>query len=342
MNNVTRAANSTGVKSSFETDDVINVYASYKGSKYFQDDFTKQDGSTFQSSPSKYYWPADISSSNKLTFTAIWGATQVAGSAGQIASMEIPGNKDILVARHISEAYEAAPTLNFRHALSQVLVKVKNTNPSLKITITDFQIGYVDKTGAFNLDESSASDATDTRETGSQNASLIPATKWTNTAATAPSSNYSQTLASSVVFTATNGGTSDNEVVTLGDPWILLPQTRDASSAAYVTTGSGEVSGSTAPGIDKPYIAIKMTIEGYNGTSSTGTLVTGRWCCWPVSIAWNPGFKYTYTINVGDGGYEPIDTDNNGTLNPVLGNVIVFNASCTVDAWVDSNTDVSM
>ena len=360
--NVTRSPNSTGVKQNFETGDVINVYANYfngeSNVKYFQDDFTKQDGSTFTSSPAKYYWPAGISSTNKMTFTAIWGATQLANNPGKIgtadAKVTIEGNKDILVARHVSNTAEATPILNFRHALSQVVLKVKNTNTGLKITITDFQVGYVDKTSYFDFDKSSASAATDQQEleadasagnvTSSPAAvTLIPATNWTNDAAAAPTSNYSQNLASSVVFTATNGGTADDEVVTLGSPWILLPQNRTAISAGYVTTQSGTVNASTVPDINKPYLAVKMTIESYNGAAVTGTLVSQRWCCWPVSIDWSPGYKYTYTINVGDGGYEPIDTDNDGALDPTLGTEIVFSPSCTIDYWVvAAGTDVTM
>ena len=353
-NGVTRAANSTGVKSSFEVDDIINVYADHYVSagathtKYFQADFTKTSV-CFSSEPKKFYWPS-FASGDKLTFTAIWGATQVDGTAGQIASLEIPGNKDILVARHVSTTAETLPVLNFRHTLAQVIVKVKNTNPALKVTITDFQVGYVDKTGAFELDRTSTDEvvSTDYRQStldgASQdaNVTLIPANKWANTAATAPTSNYSQNLGSNVVFTATNGGTVNDEVVVLGNPWILLPQTRDATSAAYVTTQSGTVSSSSVPDINKPYLALKMTIESYNGSATTGTLATERWCCWPVSITWVPGKKYTYTINVADGGYEPIDTDNDGALDPVLGSVIVFSPDCTVDNWVVSSSDVGM
>ena len=353
VNNVTRAANSTGVKSAFETDDVINVYANFydasetSNSKYFQDNFTKQDGSSFTSTV-KYYWPA-FDTDDKLTFTAIWGATQREGYPGQIESMEIPGNKDILVARHEATAKEAAPTLNFRHALSQVILKVKNTNPSLKITITDFEIGYVDKTGAFDFDRTSASGATDTQETSvngeagtvTTGATMIPASKWLNTAATAPSSKYSQTLASDVVFTATNGGTSDNEVVTLGSPWILLPQTQSKATEYVDDDATATVTSSTASDLSGAYFGIKMTIESYNGSSTTGTLVSERWCCWPIAITWNPGYKYTYTINVGDGGYEPADVDGTAGLDPVLGDVIVFDADCTIDNWIVSDAIVA-
>ena len=246
-NGITRTANSTGVKASFETGDIINVYADHfvsagsSHTKYFQANFTKT-ASNFSSDPQKFYWPT-FASGDKLTFTAIWGATQVDGTAGQIASLEILGNKDILVARHVSTTAEALPVLNFRHTLAQVIVKVKNTNPALKVTITDFQVGYVDKTGAFELDRTSTAEVTTTKDqqttvdnaSEDANVTLIPADKWANTAATAPTSNYSQHLSSNVVFTATNGGTANDEVVVLGNPWILLPQTRDATSAAYVT-----------------------------------------------------------------------------------------------------------
>ena len=144
LTSATRSANAAGVKSAFESGDIINVYADYKSGKYFQDNFT-HDGSYF-SSAQKYYWPNDVTS-NHVTFTAIWGATQKADNPGKIENYSpaaaAANQKDILVAKHVSSDKEAQVTLNFRHALSQIYVNAKNTNPNLKVTISGVRIGYV-------------------------------------------------------------------------------------------------------------------------------------------------------------------------------------------------------
>ena len=352
MSGVTRAS-ANGPMSNFADGDQINVYASYYNGtadvKYFQDDFTKQAGSTGFTSTQKHYWP-DMADPKKMTFTAIYGATQSTTTVGEITSYSpataVADQKDVLVARHVSDDKETPVPMNFRHALSQIVLKVKNDNPSLRITIKAFQIGYVDKTGTFQLDRTSTTSIpnTDTPEaaadgnTGSitTNVTLLPATKWSNTAATAPTSNYIQTLTSDKVF----NGTNTSEVATLGSAWLLLPQTKTAGTDYVNSTANVTVDANTEPNLNNAYFAVKMVIDSYNGSEVTASLATERWCCWPVALTWNPGYKYTYTINLGDGGYQPADVDGTAGLDPVLGDAIVFSPTCTIDAWVVSDSNV--
>lgn len=340
---VTRASANGPLAGSFAEGDVIDVYADLDGTKFFQADFTKGAGATgFTSGAEKYYWP---SSFTNLTFTAIYGAAQSTSTVGEITAFapddDVANQKDVLVARHVSTAKTATVPLNFRHVLSQIVVKVKNTNPGLKITIKGFQVGYVDKTGTFQLDRTSAIANTDYQEEEvdgnagnlTTSVTLIPAAKWANTAATAASSCYTQTLASDKVFT----GTNTDEIATLGSSWLLLPQSQTAATDYANDDANVTVEASTAPDLAGSFIAVKMVIESYNGSATTGTLATERWCCWPVNITWNPGYKYTYTINVGDGGYEPADVDGTAGLDTVLGDVIIFSPDCTIDYWVVSD-----
>lgn len=350
MSGVTRAS-ANGPMSTFSVGDVINVYASYYNGtddvKYFQDNFTKQDGETGFTSTQKHYWP-DMADPKTMTFTAVYGAEQSTTTVGEITNYSpansVSDQKDVLVARHVSDDKQTPVPMNFRHALSQIVLKVKNDNPSLKITIKAFQIGYVDKTGTFQLDRSSAVINTDTQETsgdgdaGSWTTGItaIPATKWSNTAATAASSNYVQTLAADKVF----NGTNTSEVATLGSAWLLLPQSKSAGTDYTDDDATVTVDASTEPDLNGAFFAVKMVIESYNGSAVTASLATERWCCWPVALTWNPGYKYTYTINLGDGGYEPADVDGTAGLDPVLGDAIVFSPSCTIDAWVVSDSNV--
>jgi hypothetical protein len=332
-------------KSSFASGDVFNVYAAYNSGKYFQDDFTS-DGTTF-SSTNKYYWPSDVATKN-VTFTAIWGATQTDGVAGQISNYSpaatAASQVDILLAKHTSSTNESPVAMNFRHALSQIVVNAKNTNPNLKVTITGVRIGYVKTAGAFNY----TGGVTDTKQAltdGSvtSGATLISQSDWactdfaaTPTTTTANDYKYDQTV--SLTLT---GKQTEPQSLTDYAPWILIPQNMTDAEGKYATQKNG-TKGAEKPDIAGSYIALKMTIENYNGSDATGTIVSEQWCYWPITQAWNPGYKYTYTINVAGGGYEPEDTDNDKALDPVLdGAVIVFDPACTIDEWVPAGVNVS-
>lgn len=350
---VTRTANSTGLKTSFEAGDLINVYAAYNNTMYFQDDFTKQTGESGPfTSTNKHYWPIDVDSKN-ITFTAIWGATQTAGTVGNITSYSpdasATNQKDILIARHTSSTKENPVLLNFRHILSQIIVMAKNTNPTLKVTITGVRIGYI-KTASTSFTYSGG--VTDTKQALTDGnitsgVTLVSQSDWTLTdfagTTKAKDYKYDQTVTSLALI----GNTSDTGHELTGTAsWILLPQnmtdadTDSDGTPNYATTKTG-TKATPDPDLAGSYLALKMTIENYNGTTATGTIVSEQWCYWPITTNWNPGYKYTYTIDVAGGGYEPEDTDNDGEGDPVLDGVeIIFSPTCSVDEWVPQTVDI--
>ena len=342
---LTRTANAAGVKSAFESGDVISVYADYNSSKYFQDNFTS-DGSTF-SSTNKYYWPSDVATKN-VTFTAIWGpsltspALTIGSTAGNFTGYTpdaaAANQEDILIAKHVSSSKESPVVMNFRHTLSQIVVNAKNTNPNLKVTITGVRIGYI-KTASTSFTYSG--DATDTKELGSaNNAANVAQGNWMLVDFTGTTKAKDYKYDQDVTSLALVGNTSDTgHELTGTTSWILLPQnmtnadTDEDGTPNYATTKTG-TKGTADPDFAGSYIALKMTIENYNGSSANGTIVSEQWCYWPITTNWTPGYKYTYTVDVAGGGYEPEDTDNDGEGDPVLdGAVIVFSPSCTIDAW---------
>ena len=354
---MTRTANSTGLKSAFEEGDIINVHALYNSVQYFQDDFTMQATGGFTSTK-PHYWPNDVTTKN-VTFTAIWGTTQTAGTAGNFTlyspATAAASQKDILVAKHASATKENPVLLNFRHALSQIFVKVQNTNANLKVTITGVRIGYI-KTASSSFTYSGG--VTDTQELGSaNNAANVAQGDWTLVDFATPGSGetyannykYDQDLTSSpTVLTSTT--TAQDFTGTLFKPWILLPQDMktftDADGDGIVDYANAKENGAAgdAPDLGGSYIALEMTIENYDvaNTTATGTIVAKQWCYWPITTNWNPGYKYTYTIDVAGGGYMPTDTNNDKELDPVLaGAVIVFSPSCTIDAWDPQDVAIS-
>lgn len=364
VNGMTRGnATDPRPKASFNTDNAIDVYADFNGSKYFKATFTKQDESTFTSGTTKYYWPSDLSSSKKMTFWAVYGATQADKPGAEITSFTpapaAASQIDVLVAKKVVEASVPEATgvmLNFRHALSQIDVNIKNTNPSLKVTVSGVRIGYVDQIGKFFynhavVDTNGDSDIDDDDdadvgpETTEKDNDNINQLKWRNTAATGADANkYSQFnngtdgtdgLSENTVLT---GNASDAwHPVTGFNTWLLLPQEKTAA-ANYTSTGT---TGDT-PTLDGAYIALEMVIENYNGSTTTGTIVSKQWCYWPITVDWTPGYKYTYQIDVAGGGYQPSDRNTNVNLDKVLPEAIVFAATCSIDEWDTSNVAVNM
>ena len=328
----------------FAEGDVINVYANlYDASaesniKYFQADFTKQSTGGF-TSVTKYYWPT-FESGDKLTFTAIYGATQTDGTAGNIddysPATAAASQMDVMVAKKEVTAKEASVVLNFRHALSQIVVKVKNSDASLDFDITGVRIGYVSTTGDFTY----SGDATTTQEESGHTTAaqaLVLASDWAPVAVTDANTNkYDQAEWTKQTVTAKH---DDAVTLTSFNSWLLIPQTRTAFTA--YTSGT-KVEPSAAPVVNGSYIALELEIYNYTGSARGSKLVAKQWCYWPCAFSWNPGYKYTYTVDLAGGGYQPgnVDTAEATTLDKVLGDVIVFSPDCSVDYWVTN--DVTM
>lgn len=327
INSNTRAANSAGVKSAWDAGDKLYVFAGYKNGKLFQDEFVK-DATGFNST-TKYYWPSDLATNN-VTFTAFWGAAQkawtVTGDENKLAdayeaSTNVANQMDLLFAKKtVSTKPAGGVVLNFRHMLSQVIVKAANDQAGLKIDIAGVKIGYVSKQGTFSYSGA----GTDTQEDGTSNATLIARTDWSPTAA-ATDNTYEQNV------TASLSGTATATDLTSFTSWILLPQQLVPATDYTTRATSGPVTTATPPTLNGAYIALKMSIKDLSTNTS---VLDEQWCYWPINTEWKPGFKYTYTVNAGSGGYQPTDQDNTAGLDPVLNDLIIwFSPSCTIDSW---------
>ncbi len=314
-------------KTAFSTGDKFNVWASYDNggtvSRYFLDDF-KFDGSYWYSDSTPYYWPADIDATHTLTFHAVWPETisrpLSADAFSYVVADDAENQKDVIYAKHVSSTKETSGvSLNFRHTLSQIIVKAKNTSGTLRCDVTGIKLAFVNKSGDFKA-ASIASSTTDERD----NANLTR-DDWTVTdGAASASGNYVQSgLAASIA--------PDASATPLGASWILIPQMQPKAESY---TSSDE----NTP-MDGAYLAVKMTVRN----AADGTVVASeRWCCWPVALDWKPGYKYTYTIDLAGGGYEEKNGDDtDDDLDPVLENQEIFFVDCSVDAWDISDRDLS-
>lgn len=337
VDGTTRTAGPKAGGTNFVVGDVINVYADLydasatSHSKYFQADFTKQSTGGFTSS-NKYYWPT-FDTGDKLTFTAIYGATQKADNPGIIddyaPAAAAASQMDVMIAKKEETAKEPSVVLNFRHTLSQIVVNVKNTDANLDFDITGVRIGYLSTQGDFAYDGGVTTSQEADGHTTPTN-TLVEANDWTPEAVTDANTNkYDQTWSAQALT-----GEQDATALTGFAPWLLIPQTQ-TGFLAY-TSGTKVTPASANPVVNGAYIALELEIYNYNAGVRGSKLVAKQWCYWPISPTWNPGYKYIYTVDLAGGGYQPGNVDDSvaTTLDKVLGDVIVFSPDCTVDYWV--------
>ena len=354
---VTRTANGAGLKTAWETGDKLYVYAAYNGGKLFQDQFVKEATGGFNST-AKHYWPTDMSASKKVTFTAFWGAAQKTWSASNDENQlnakytvdnDVTKHMDLLIAKKEVGTKPTAGTgveLNFRHMLSQIAVKVRNTEANMKITVTGVRIGYVAKDGTF-IYTGGVTDTETQDGTNSGGATLVARTNWTIAGGDAATDAAGFRFDQNVTATVLTGSTAATNLTDFKS-YIMMPQELNAADDYSARATNGSVTAD--PTLNGAYIALKMTIEGYDPAANsgagatTGTLVAEQWCYWPIGTEWKPGYKYTYTIDAGQGGYQPTDQNNTVGLDPIFGGdaYIWFSPDCTIDYWVDANYVVSM
>jgi hypothetical protein len=112
---------------------------------------------------------------------------------------------------------------------------------------------------------------------------------------------------------------------------ILIPQTLTAATAYADATAGAKPNGS--------YIALKMVIKNNTTAGETVADATAndKWAMWPIGgYNWEPGKKYTYTIDLAGGGYyETNQEGTDGNLDAILEGAEIKFASVTVDGWAD-------
>ena len=295
---------------------------------YFSNVVFTGDGTTFTSA-SKYYWPKD----NNLDFYA-WAPADVADNYSSI-----PVTVNTTVASQIDLVYAVTKdwgkvdvqtgtpaghkvdgttvqgvNINFRHAESKVAIQLKNSNSTLKVTVNNVALGNVSGSGTFAISETNT-DVKDNAKITSGWASLGAAT-----------AAYSQTISPTVYSTA----------AAAGDDMILIPQTITAVDK-YTKQGADPAANDP---FDGPYIKVAMKIQN----SSDDTYILGApsganeyvETLWPLPTStWNPGYRYTYIVDLAGGGYHPANIDTDADLDPILDGAEIKFVTVTVDNWTE-------
>lgn len=311
VNGVTRAADITGFTST-----PFMVRADKGGSPYFPETQFSYDGSsTSWTSTTKYYWPTDGST---LTFYAYAPTSdaQFTHTAGENTFVVTPSSTaasqvDLVYATATgTKANSAGVTLTFGHVESKVIIKLANSNNSMKITAKNVVLGNIKNFGTYTM-----------------------GTGWDLTGAT--NTTYSPY--------ASPTGTEYTSATQAGVDMILVPQPLTKS-----TTYSSGTSGAT---FSAPYISVDLKIQHNTSPyayivgaaeSSLGADDNYVTALFPLPTAtWAPGTKYTYTVELSNGGYYPTNkADTDANLDPILeGSEIKF-VNVTVSDWSSSNIAV--
>ena len=300
-------------------------------SPYFSNVTFTNTSSTFTSA-TKYYWPT-----NNLDFYAYSPI-----SSGQFVktdfrtftitpSATVSEQVDFIYANTNNKGKGSSgevTTLNFRHAGAKIVVKVKNSAPNLKFEISGWKLGYLDNTATFTYGDAN----TDT-QAGAQLAFSDWSENTTQSAANTYSTEFTANAiaaSQSTAYFLGNAGTPSTSATDESLNMILIPQTLTAATAYASAATDAKPNGS--------YIALKMVIKNNTTAGETVADATAndKWAMWPIGgYNWEPGKKYTYTIDLAGGGYYETNQDTDADLDPILEGAEIKFATVTVDGWSD-------
>jgi hypothetical protein len=330
-NNVTRAASVADVTTANLISFTVNAMKASTETPYFSNAvYTGTSGGTFTCT-TKYYWPesesldfyayapadnGQVTYTNYKTFTV----TPTAGTD--------PANQVDLVYAATKGKNKASNsggvTLNFRHTGAKIVCKVQNTSSSLKFGVEGWKVGYLYPNGTFVFADAN----TDGNNTGA--GTTLSFAQWTPGGTKAYSVEYASTF-DKVDITASAAATN------LSGEFILVPQTLTAATA-YANSGEAAVGDK----LNNTFIAVKL--YALNNTTA-GELIAGGgttaspttiWAIWPIGgYDWEPGKKYTYTIDLAGCGYYETNQDTNEDLDPILDGAEIKFVSVTVDEWTE-------
>ncbi len=309
------------------------AYNNSDNSVYFAATQFTYSSSSYHSATKKYYWP----SSGNLDFVAYtpnvdsylahtaWNTFTFTPADANSA------HYDYVIAATINQSKASSSSgvpMNFKHIGSWIELKAYNskgnTGGNFKTTVSGWKIGYLYKGGVYTISSSTAGGST-LSSTGSWNY-----TGYTLLKDKVPNS-YSETLTSDI--TTTTDGTCDTsgEAVAIGNGMIIVPQ------ATTKITGSSTYDANQY--LQGAFIAVKLVITDGSDHTIVDATSDGVWAIWPISNDWADGTKYTYTIDLAQGGYKEKGTAS-GTIEKWLDGSEIFFSSVSVTDWATGSPSV--
>ncbi|MGM9842699.1 MAG: hypothetical protein ACI30S_00590 [Muribaculaceae bacterium] len=253
-------------------------------------------------------------------------------------------------------AFGGTTNLNFRHALSQIVFKAKNTNSKIYVEITEVKVGNAIKSGVFSYPSVPTTTPIVDHEQGGSYPTDNSVGSWTNSGYATFTTGETFTAAipyhASNVVNLTNNSSGQNadgstdpatpevKEANYANSFLLIP-TKTATTEWKPADASAENKvGGTQTG---SYFAFKAKIwnvsgetvnKDENGTVNE-TVVYEDYLYIPYSFNWAPGKKYIYTIDFTASGHGGFEDDGDEVLIPIKFTV-------SVDDFADAtNTEVS-
>lgn len=339
-NNPTRAAQSYCNNNKPEQ---VNVKAMVGTQEYFKITLDKQTDGSYKPSVDQY-WPATA----EVDFYA-WanGDATIDNGALKFSDFtvenEVASQKDLIFAVNKGltkpQNTNTPVTLNFRHALSQVVFQAYNATSNYKVEVYAVSVGHLYNKGTFTFASTDGNKNTNEgyvwHEDGNKPENKTNNGTWacSGDATTVyevdvKSEGQPVTLATSssnpsVLTSVKHAGGPDNSL-------ILMPQKQDAWNPQNTTSSS----------YNGAYFLLKVKITN----KETGAVVyggeDGSDAAIPVAIDWKPGVRYIYTFHFNDGGTGGY-TPNPDNPQPVL---TAITYTLTVDDFVpaDDKGDIKM
>ena len=333
----------------------FQVWASTTTGKkvYFKNE-TYTDYSGTYKSATAHYWPAEnldffAAKNHNGTVTFDPSAAVPFKFTGYTVDSDVSKQTDFIYAVNKDQAKgSGTASLNFRHALSQIEFKAKNSNSSIRVFIDGIKVANVKSKGNFEVTgetDGPFEDHTHTFDPAHPDSDTRPAGTrgvWKN-----QELNATYSVSFSEVDLAS--GETENLTYASGEyntnSMYLLPQSLDVWTGGVAAESLGQ---------DKAYFVVNALI--YNVADPSVSFVkadnvvlwgtndgSGNWSTKPIAVKiptgqkWEDGKRYVYTFNFstyGTGGTDP------GTGDPVL---TPIELTVTVDDFVDAgNTDVEV
>lgn len=301
--------------------------AAYSGTNqsdvFFQDFFSckDEDANAWGSSTNvDYYWPY----SGNLTFLAYYPGV-LNGTLGQAsASAETSTSGTVYAFSSVEPSLRASQQHDFivglkpnvakttsainvymQHALSQIDVKARSNNPNINILVKGIKLVNIYKKAKLTLSSETTS------------GDRFTSSMWANQTSNGKTTYYAggETTTGAVYL---SGSATEAKSVMMGEgTFMLIPQT----NGPWNGTNTNNVTGS--------YVAVLCQIWQKNSTAADADSVllyptsasSYGWAAVGIGPNWEPGVKYTYTLNFflgddGGAGSIPPDQSNPNTNNP--------------------------
>lgn len=336
----------------------FHVYAFTQNKKYMDHNVTKT-GKTWTYGDTKF-WPETAVDFYSYSPMKIGGTVNItAEGEKKIEKYLVTGDEDFLYALNLDEKkadHEAKKpvNINFRHALSQIVFKIKNTNPNLTVFVDEVKVVGVENTGDFTWPTEGTAEGpeTDTETDKSWGTWNIV---YNSKEAEKNFYNADITPIMEGGLVGSNEASVQDLTVKTGNGYkglLLLPQTLNPwitntgdvdtdGDPIYKITGTARVLVKCRLVDTKTSVQLWPKPEEGAVTKFVGVSLVGETVAEADQTAqvWKQGKRYVYTLIFGEGGgFNPENPDpENPDPEPVL---VPITFDVTVDNFVEYPQDL--